>query len=245
MNKRQFLSAAAASLKAMGVPSVVPAAAVLRWARANCAVSPHGVGLALGLAGFVLLPAVQAHPPNGPTSITMQQVSAQTGDARAAAQVLQHLRAATAISEGQGARVFTIFFDPNCPYCRQLYADLRPFAGEDGLVLRWVPVAILAPSSLGKAAAILQARDRLRAFRMMEDHGIDPNLPAPAVLTASQISAKTRQILKDNEAVLKRAGVYFSVPLVVFRDRAGRPQLLLGAPRDDKALAALLQTVGP
>jgi thiol:disulfide interchange protein DsbG len=122
---------------------------------------------------------------------------------------------------------------------------LRPFVGKHGLALRWVPVAILAPSSLGKAAAILQAGDRLQAFRAMEDHALDPNLPAPAVLAASQISAKTRQTLKANEAVLKRAGVYFSVPLVVYRNRAGQPQLLLGAPSDDKPLAALLQTVGP
>lgn len=109
----------------------------------------------------------------------------------------------------------------------------------------WVPVAILAPSSLGKAAAILQASDRLQAFHAMENHGLDPHLPAPATLSSSLIDAETRQALKANEAVLKQAGVYFSVPLAVYRNRAGQPQLLLGAPRDDRALAALLHTVGP
>jgi thiol:disulfide interchange protein DsbG len=166
-------------------------------------------------------------------------------DIQAAAQVLAHLHTVTRIREGEGPRVLTVFFDPNCPYCRQLYSDLRPFVGKDGLQLNWVPVAILAPSSLGKAAAILQAKDRLQAFRMMEEHGLDPNRPAPAIPPAARISLGTREALKANDSVLKRAGVYYSVPLAVYRDRAGQPQLLLGTPRGDKALTALLQTVGP
>lgn len=77
--------------------------------------------------------------------------------------------------------------------------------------------------------------------------GRDPNLPAPApaTLTAGQIHAKTRQVLKANTTVLKRAGVYFSVPLAVYRNCEGKQQLQLGVPRDDKALAAPLQGVGP
>ena len=196
------------------------------------------------LFGLALAPIGHARQGSA-ASGEAQQRAAQAPDVRAAAQVLLHLRAATVISEGQGARVFTIFFDPNCPYCRQLYADLRPFVGKDGLQLNWAPVAILAPSSLGKAATILQAGNRLQAFRAMEDHALNPNLPAPATLSPGQISAKTRQALKTNDAVLKRAGVYYSVPLVVYRDRAGAPQLLLGVPRDAQALAALLHTVGP
>jgi len=187
----------------------------------------------------------------GATVFVMPAVAAgatttkRLADEQAATQVLAHLPQASAIAEGRGPRVLTLFFDPNCPYCRQLYSDLRPFVGKDGLQIDWVPVAILAPSSLGKAAAILQSADRLQAFRALEDHALNPNLPAPATLSPGQIRAKTRQTLKANEAVLKQAGVYCSVPLAVYRNRADQPQLLLGVPRDDKALAALLQTVGP
>lgn len=200
----------------------------------------HALTPAILVTAALLGPAVCAQP------VWAASVAAAkpAADVQAAAQVLAHLQNAAAIPEGTGARVLTIFFDPNCPYCRQLYSDLRPFVGTGGLQLNWVPVAILEPSSLGKAAAILQAGNRLQAFRAMEDHALDPNRPAPAVPTASQISAKTRQTLKANEAVLKQAGVYFSVPLVVYRNRAGQPQLLLGAPRD-RALAAVLRTVGP
>ncbi|MGA8008409.1 MAG: thioredoxin fold domain-containing protein [Thiomonas sp.] len=197
------------------------------------------IALASGLS--VAQPAPLARQDGGAAAA----VSKPDPDVTAATKVLAELQAATYIREGRGMRVLTIFFDPNCPYCRELYSDLRPFVGKEGLQLQWAPVAILAPSSLGKAAAILQARDRLQAFRAMENHGLDPNLPAPATLTASQIHAKTRQVLKTNTTVLKRAGVYFSVPLAVYRNREGQPQLLLGIPGDDKALAALLQSVGP
>lgn len=204
---------------------------------------PNKSALLLGIAlAAGLLPDQPARAQQPGTTVVVAKPSP---DMAAAARVLRQLDAATAISEGRGARVLTIFFDPNCPYCRQLDADLRPFVGKDGLQLRWVPVAILAPSSLGQAAAILQAKDRLRAFRATEDHGLDPNRPAPTQPSAGQISAQTRRALKANDTVLRRAGIYSSVPLAVFRDREGQPQLLLGVPHGDKALAELLQTVGP
>lgn len=166
-------------------------------------------------------------------------------DVQAAAQVLAQLHKTTRIQEGEGPRVLTVFFDPNCPYCRQLYSALRPDVGKDGLQVDWVPVAILAPSSAAKSAAILQAKDRLQAFRATEDHGLDPNRPAPTLPGAGQITAATRRILAANVGVLQQAGVYDSVPLAVYRDREGQPQLAMGVPRDQAALRAWLQSIGP
>ncbi|WP_449371581.1 thioredoxin fold domain-containing protein [Thiomonas sp.] len=163
----------------------------------------------------------------------------------AAAKALAEIGKATVITEGSGPRVLTVFFDPNCPYCRQLYSSLRPYVGKDGLQVDWVPVAILAPSSAAKAAAILQAKDRLQAFRATEDHGLDPNRPAPTLPSAGQITAATRQILTANARVLKQTGVYESVPLAVYRDRNGQPQLEMGTPRGQAALSAWLQSIGP
>ena len=198
--------------------------------------------LCLGGAAFCL----------GALPVQAQQQAAspavQTGvapDIRAAAQVLAQLHKTTRIREGQGPRVLTVFFDPNCPYCRQLYSALRPYVGKDGLQVDWVPVAILAPSSAAKAATILQAKDRLQAFRATEEHGLDPNRPAPALPGEGQITAATGRILAANVGVLKQAGVYESVPLAVYRDRSGLAQLAMGAPRDQAALRAWLQSIGP
>ena len=179
----------------------------------------------------LLLAALAARP------ALAQQVPEQLAD-----QVLLHAHEATAIAEGGGHRVVDIFFDPNCPYCRQLYSDLRPWVGKDGLRFRWIAVAILAPSSLPKAAAILQASNRLQAFRANEEHDLNPNAN-PGIAPAREVASRTRKALAANAALLKRAGIYNAVPLMVFRDKAGKGQLFIGAPKSDTQLADLLATV--
>lgn len=80
----------------------------------------------------------------------------------------------------------TCFFDPNCPSCQLLYKNLRTFIASHGLQLRWVPVAIVNATSLGKAAAILQAPDPVAALRQNEEHyhgesysgGIEEDIPS-------------------------------------------------------------------
>lgn len=84
--------------------------------------------------------------------------------------VLAALPDATWIAEGQGRRVVYVFFDPNCPSCQLLYKNLRTFIASHDLQLRWVPVAIVNTTSLGKAAAILQALDPRAALRRNEEH---------------------------------------------------------------------------
>ncbi|MDE1979036.1 MAG: thioredoxin fold domain-containing protein, partial [Betaproteobacteria bacterium] len=90
--------------------------------------------------------------------------SAQQTQNPDAVKVLGEMGKATIITEGHGPRVIYIFFDANCPYCHELYTNLRPKVGKDGLEIRWVPVAVLTPTSVTKGAAILQAPDRLKAF---------------------------------------------------------------------------------
>lgn len=54
-------------------------------------------------------------------------------------------------------RVIYTFTDPNCPYCRQLWQDTRPWVEAGDVQLRHIMVGILAPDSPGKAAALLGA----------------------------------------------------------------------------------------
>jgi hypothetical protein len=57
------------------------------------------------------------------------------------------------------------------------------------------------------------------------------------------VTPRTRKALAANEALLQRAGIDSAVPLMVFRDKAGKGQLFIGAPKSDTELAALLATV--
>jgi len=119
-------------------------------------------------------------------------------------------------------------FDPNCPFCHLAWKALQPYE-KAGLQVRWVPVAYIKQSSFGKAAAILEAKDRLAAFRKNEvgydmqthDGGIAP--------LANPSAAALRQIQSDNELMQKlRAD---GTPALVWKDRHGKVHLKVGLPR--------------
>ncbi len=140
--------------------------------------------------------------------------------------VLADAPKATWIVEGQGARVVYVFFDPNCPSCQLLYKNLRSFIGSHDLQLRWIPVAVVDATSLGKAAAILQAPDPLTALRRNEEHydaqtyagGIAEDIP----------SAETERKLGANERLLNGLDIPV-VPSMLFAGKAGRAILIQGA----------------
>lgn len=132
---------------------------------------------------------------------------------------------ATWIAEGQGRRVVYIFFDPNCPSCALLYRNLRTLIEPQDLQVRWIPVVVNV-TSLGKAAAILQARDRLAALRHNEEryHGetysgaIEEDIP----------TADTEQKLRANERLLNTLDIPV-VPSMLFAGKDGHTVLVHGA----------------
>ncbi len=151
-----------------------------------------------------------------------------------------HARGAGFIADGRRALVVYIFFDPNCPYCDVLYAELRRFVSAGSpYQFRWVPVGILDPSSLGKAAAILGAADPLKAFheneakfnRRTDSGGIEEDLP----------STRREAQLRHNEALLRQLGIMV-VPAMLFRDTHGTVQVIHGAPAPSD-VASILETV--
>ena len=130
------------------------------------------------------------------------------------------------IAEGQGRRIAYIFFDPNCPSCQMLYRNLRTFIASHELQLRWIPVAVVNATSLGKAAAILQAPDKLAAFRYNEEKyhgesysgGIGEDIP----------TAETEQKLRANERLLNKLDIPV-VPTMLFAGKDRRTVIIQGA----------------
>lgn len=173
-------------------------------------------------------------------------VAADTDKQTSALKVRQQLSAAfmaaekvSWIAEGRGTRIMYIFFDPNCPYCKKLYEELRPRVGHNGLQVRWIPVGILLPTSFGKAAAILEAKDPLLALRQNEE-GFSTATGFGAA-NETFASAKTTTALKQNADLLKQAGGQ-SVPTLLYRDKTGQIKTRQGAP-SPKILDALLAQV--
>ncbi|MHB8916266.1 MAG: thioredoxin fold domain-containing protein [Thiobacillus sp.] len=133
---------------------------------------------------------------------------------------------ATWIAQGQGRRELYVFFDPNCGYCPMIYKNLQPLIAPYGLQLRWIPVAMLDATSLGKAAAILQAKDPKAALDYNEAHY---NAEAHTGSISEEIpSAVTETRLRANGALLNQVGIPV-VPTILFRAKTGEAMVIQGA----------------
>lgn len=140
--------------------------------------------------------------------------------------VLAGAAGATWVAEGEGRRIVYVFFDPNCPSCQLLYRNLRTFIASGDLQVRWIPVALIDPTSLGKAAAILEAPDPAAALRHNEERydaqahagGIEEQIP----------SAETERRLRFNERLFNRLDIPV-VPSMLFAAKDGRTVLIQGA----------------
>ena len=140
------------------------------------------------------------------------------------------LEHSTFIAEGTQKAPKTIiyaFFDPNCPFCHFSWKAFQPYEAA-GLQVRWIPVAYLTETSTGKAAAILQAKDRLAAFRENEqkynlknhEGGIKPVKP----------SSTSKQQLQANSEFMHKLGIT-GTPAIVWKDAQGKIQMKAGMPR--------------
>jgi thiol:disulfide interchange protein DsbG len=165
-------------------------------------------------------------------------VNAHASDAKVAADAEQpkyralfaQLEKADAVQEGRdgAARTLYVFFDANCFYCHLTWKALQPYEAA-GAQVRWVPVAYQQPSSVGRAAAIMQAPDRVAALRRNEvgynaakfEGAIQPATNVPKAL-AARLAANTR---------LMRSFGAPGTPAMAWKDAAGRVQFKVGVPR--------------
>lgn len=135
-----------------------------------------------------------------------------------------------AVHEGarEAKSLLYVFFDANCFYCHITWKSLQPYEAA-GLQVRWVPVAYQQASSAGRAAAIMQARDRVAALRKNEigydalqlSGGIRPVEKVPEALAAQ---------LQSNTILMERFGAP-GTPALVWKNHDGTVRLKLGVPR--------------
>lgn len=142
-------------------------------------------------------------------------------------QVMARFAAARWIPEGTGKRVIYVFMDPNCPYCHKLFEELQSQIAPRHLQARYILVGYLTTTSQGKAAAILTAKDPLKALKYNEHNfghdgdlgGIQETLPGARTITA----------LQKNYELLQATGAN-GVPAMIVVDRKRGPTLIPGAP---------------
>lgn len=127
--------------------------------------------------------------------------------------------------EGTGGPTVTAFIDLNCAYCSQLWRQLRAPIAAGALRVRWVPVAVIAPDSEGKAAALLQNPDPVNALAAHESRraALPSARPAPAI--ADGIAANNA--LLDVVTAGRPA-----TPVLVVRAADQQPLVAIGLPPD-------------
>lgn len=138
----------------------------------------------------------------------------------------KQLEKSTWIGDGKATapRIVYTFTDPNCPYCNKFWNDARPWVTSGKVQLRHVMVAILGPTSPGKAAALLAAKDPQAALTQHEQQhakgGVKP---------LSQVSEKIRAQLDANQKLMQQLGSS-ATPTIFYKDASGNLQKLQGAP---------------
>ncbi|MDA8360592.1 MAG: thioredoxin fold domain-containing protein [Gammaproteobacteria bacterium] len=149
------------------------------------------------------------------------------------------LQTAASIREGHGPTAFAIFFDPNCPYCHHLYAQVQTLLRARTLTVEWIPVGILTLSSFGKAAALLRAPHPREALAAAEN-GFGPGGGA---IVPRRATASIGRALRINEQLLGEGGAQ-GVPFVVYRGANGRAHTITGDPPSAR-LRALWTRLAP
>lgn len=142
------------------------------------------------------------------------------------AKIWKQLEGSAWIADGvkNAPHVIYTFTDPNCPYCNKFWNDARPWVTAGKVQVRHVMVAILGPTSPGKAAALLSAQDPQAALTQHErQHG------SGGVKPLAQISSKVRAQLDSNQALMQQLG-FSATPTTLYKDTNGNLQNMQGAP---------------
>ena len=152
-------------------------------------------------------------------------------------QVWKQLGQSTWVGDGKNTapRIVYVFTDPNCPYCNKFWNDARPWVKAGKVQLRHVMVAILGPTSPGKAAAILAAKDPEAALTQHEQGhatgGIKP---------LSRIPQETAAQLETNQKLMQQLGSS-ATPTIFYKDAGGKVRKIQGAPSG----GLLTEVLGP
>ena len=134
-----------------------------------------------------------------------------------------------AVAEGPRAskRVLYVFFDANCWYCHLTWKALQPYE-RAGLRVRWVPVAYQKETSKGRAAAIMEAKNRAQALRENETYYRADSYDGG--IEVAQVSRRLAAQLERNTKLMREFGAP-GTPLLVWKDEKGVVRTKVGMPR--------------
>jgi thiol:disulfide interchange protein DsbG len=136
-----------------------------------------------------------------------------------------------------------VFMDANCKYCTKFWSDARPWVRSGKVQLRHVLVAVIAPTSGGKAATLLLDPDPARRFSSFEEAhafgvvrmlagGTRHSLEDPNLQPTETIPADVERALAQHERLMSGLGLR-GTPGIVFRGLDGQLVTRPGIPREE------------
>ena len=167
-----------------------------------------------------------------------------TGDHQrqgAASVSLDDLSHAKWIADGRddAPRKVYVFLDANCIYCAKFWADARPWVDSGKVQLRYLMVAVIAPTSAGKAATLLADPDparRLAAYERAHAFGVERMLRGgphasmeDANLMPTPVPGDVARTLEAHEGLMNAFNLR-GTPGLVFRGLDGRLVAIGGIP---------------
>ena len=144
----------------------------------------------------------------------------------------------TLIVEGrEGAPALYAFADPNCIYCHKLWEETRDWVAQGKVQIRWAMVAFLKSSSAGRAAAIMAAKDRVKANNEDQEK-FNPHKEEGGIPELKPIPKALQDALKRHDDMMSELQ-FRGTPGLIFQDKDSKWQGIAGMPPLDKLAEAL------
>ena len=140
-----------------------------------------------------------------------------------------------------------IVIDPNCIFCHLMYEEINKLdlVKNGDLQVKWLPAGFLKPGSLGKAAAMLTAKNPLRAL-IKDEHKFNVKQEEGGLKPLDQSSKDP--IVQEAFAKVKANTAFFSkygfggTPTLIFKTQDGKYDYVAGFVKG-KQLEALVKTL--
>lgn len=137
------------------------------------------------------------------------------------------------IAEGAAKpkRIVYVFTDTECPYCHKLWEASQPYLASGDVQVRHIIVAVIAPQSAARAAALLDAADPRSAMAKHERaFGHSPVQPL------ADVPAATARRIESNNALMDSLGIS-GTPATVYKDDQGKIRMAVGMLPPDRIKA--------
>jgi hypothetical protein len=143
-----------------------------------------------------------------------------------------------------------VFFDPNCPYCTDLWKKVLPVKSSTGskpaeiqkaeffssVPAVWIPVAYMNDTSLGKSAALLRQNTQTAIDNNFQTAKYKEKQGGAVAVVPTEAE---KNALSQAKALWLELGG--ATPLMVYRNKTGGMQLVMGVPTDDQLVELLDQ----